>query len=645
MVKSLENHFLQRCSAFSGVIAVCLAGSGHAQDWGRWQSGSHEFAEQAAWVNQLADGHVATLSLTCAADVPYVTFNFDGTMGEDRVADASLRVGSGLFEGESRYRSTIAEPSWAMVATLDLVEALKTGRAVEVSVDGASHTFELRGSRRAIEDALNGCGTGSGYHQTWDTFFQFAVADASGTVTYQDRPAGEERDLSPAEASSLASEAAVTKPADEVFADEAPMRFSSWGNGGNCSDSCQWIAAEGFITDETPAAFEAFLEDKGLPGPIIYIDSTGGRLAPALELGRRFRELGLSTSVGTTTPNGGSNIIGFTERGTCLSACAYMFLGGVSRSLDGIGMSVHSFEGLENDQDRVLGFHGVSLEPAVLSGALQQDLAMADATGAELDVTGSLIYGAAEVSSGLIVEYLTDMDIDARLLQLAIAANDQTDRLDMKYPSNALLAAFGVLSAHNETYTPFELQIVGKGLVATAIRRGWGFSQDRRATLRLLRACDAPTPWIVYSVGPDSDVAADLSAVMPDPEHDVFTIEVGDAQRPDGTGFYPTATFSRTNDHTQIHSRYVEAFGGTLNQFGDMSMPSFASEDAFTIFVPLSDDWRTLIGAGTSLEWGFHPSVNQVPLLEYTFAEDDMQIAERVNGSCLSIEELALIRY
>ena len=82
-----------------------------------------------------------------------------------------------------------------------------------------------------------------------------------------------------------------------------------------------------------------------------------------------------------------------------------------------------------------------------------------------------------------------------------------------------------------------------------------------------------------------------------------------------------------------------------MNRFGDLSLPSFASSDAFTIFVPLADEWRALIGAGTSLDWLFGPRVNAMPALRYTFDEDDLQIAEHIDENCLSTAELALIRY
>ncbi|MEP3332248.1 hypothetical protein [Sedimentitalea sp.] len=628
------------------AIALTLPAPSYAQDWGRWQSGSHEFAERAAWVNQIVDGQLVTMDVLCAADIPYVAFTLDGLLSDNRVDTAILRIGSQTFEGEARYRSTIAEPAWAMVASDNLVDALKNGSAVEVAAGDQAQTFALRGSDRAIEEALAGCGTGQGYHPTWTTFFQFATSDAAGNVTYADRPTGMEVPAPVEIARGVTSDKVAAQKSDTVAIemDVEPMRFSVWSNGGNCYETCKWISAEGLITDETPAAFERFISD-GVPAVSVYIDSPGGRLVPALTLGRRFRELGLSTSVGTTVPYEDSVNIASTAPGNCQSACAYMFLGGVSRSLNGIGMSMHSFEGLKNDLDQVLGFHGVSLTSEELAETLRFDLLRTSASGEELAATGSLLYGAAEFSSGIIVEYLTEMGIDARLLQDAIASDDDVNRLDMKFPSNERLNAFGVFSVQEEEYGPFLLQIVGEGLVATAMRRGIGTGQNRRATLRLVRACEAPTPWIVYTVGPDSDQAASLSTVMAEPAHRVFTIKVGDAEFPGGGGSYGTAMFSRINDISQVHRPYIEAFGGTVNQFGDLYVPSFASNDAFTIFVPLSDGWRALVGAGTTIEWSFDPRVNSVPKLLYTFEADDLKIAERVNESCLSTAELALIRY
>ena len=61
---------------------------------------------------------------------------------------------------------------------------------------------------------------------------------------------------------------------------------------------------------------------------VVTLDSPGGSVADALEIGRAVREVGAATRLG--------------EGDTCLSACPYIFVGGVTRSVaDGARLGVH----------------------------------------------------------------------------------------------------------------------------------------------------------------------------------------------------------------------------------------------------------------------------------------------------------------
>ena len=77
---------------------------------------------------------------------------------------------------------------------------------------------------------------------------------------------------------------------------ERAMRFELTGNGGNCI-GCEWIAAVGRITPETPALFRREIVD-AYPGLAVMFESDGGDMTAALELGRLIRARGMSTSVG-----------------------------------------------------------------------------------------------------------------------------------------------------------------------------------------------------------------------------------------------------------------------------------------------------------------------------------------------------------
>lgn len=121
------------------------------------------------------------------------------------------------------------------------------------------------------------------------------------------------------------------------------MTFKLYSNGGNC-DGCEWIAAEGEITADTPEVFQKYIEEnwgKQPPRFIISFHSGGGSLYGGLNLGLLIRSYGFTTSIGKTIPDeyGWHD----TETGMCASACAFSFLGGVARWTHGGKYGVHQF--------------------------------------------------------------------------------------------------------------------------------------------------------------------------------------------------------------------------------------------------------------------------------------------------------------
>ena len=66
-----------------------------------------------------------------------------------------------------------------------------------------------------------------------------------------------------------------------------------------CEPNCRsWISAVGIVTGETPKAFDDFATGRDLAGVTVVLDSSGGSVNDAIALGRRWRELGLRTTVG-----------------------------------------------------------------------------------------------------------------------------------------------------------------------------------------------------------------------------------------------------------------------------------------------------------------------------------------------------------
>ncbi|MBY8337924.1 hypothetical protein KYN89_12810 [Alteriqipengyuania sp. NZ-12B] len=127
------------------------------------------------------------------------------------------------------------------------------------------------------------------------------------------------------------------------------MEFSFAHQGGNCS-TCAWIAAEGTIEEGDAAALLAFIEAEQIDYlNLIRINSPGGNLAAALELGQLIRDREFDVIVSETykseeEPYGIYDNIELAREGVCASACVFVLMGGVTREMeDGSLIGVHQF--------------------------------------------------------------------------------------------------------------------------------------------------------------------------------------------------------------------------------------------------------------------------------------------------------------
>lgn len=141
----------------------------------------------------------------------------------------------------------------------------------------------------------------------------------------------------------------LARPQGEVPATAEPtsMRFE-WMREGParvCGATCrEWIAASGPITAETAKDFETFVEARDARGATVVLDSGGGAVNASLELGRKFRELGIKTTVGRSVRLSGVNSrrARIANDGECASMCVFVMLGGVHRTVPPEArMSVH----------------------------------------------------------------------------------------------------------------------------------------------------------------------------------------------------------------------------------------------------------------------------------------------------------------
>jgi hypothetical protein len=109
-----------------------------------------------------------------------------------------------------------------------------------------------------------------------------------------------------------------------------PMQFS-WVT---CQPHCGgWISAVGIVTADSPKDFDDFAHERDIRGATIVLDSSGGSVNDSILLGRRFRKLGLMTTVGTSvlthSAQGDHGVI--EPDAYCESMCVFLLLSGKTR--------------------------------------------------------------------------------------------------------------------------------------------------------------------------------------------------------------------------------------------------------------------------------------------------------------------------
>jgi hypothetical protein len=101
-----------------------------------------------------------------------------------------------------------------------------------------------------------------------------------------------------------------------------------------CQPNCRgWVSAVGIVTAETQKDFDEFARDRQLKGETVVLDSSGGSVNDSIALGRRFRELGMLTTVGTTVlpHNGRGERAHLSPEAYCESMCVFLLLSGKLR--------------------------------------------------------------------------------------------------------------------------------------------------------------------------------------------------------------------------------------------------------------------------------------------------------------------------
>lgn len=246
------------------------------------------------------------------------------------------------------------------------------------------------------------------------------------------------RALALASVTAVCATAAASVPTSHNSAPTtAKMQFKLASNGG--ASCCEWIAAEGEITKQTPNDFKAFLKEwktwGALEGHTIRLNSPGGDLIAGVELGELFRSGRFSTEVGS---NQALPPVGLTHpyektRGVCMSACAYAFLGGINRSASVGEIGFHQFYS-------ALPANGASAPSAADSASKAQTI------------------------TGVLAEYLKEMNIDPEVLVLASV----TPSANLVTPNEPTMARLRITTSHNDVqFSGWAIEPYRAGAVVT----------------------------------------------------------------------------------------------------------------------------------------------------------------------------------
>jgi hypothetical protein len=128
----------------------------------------------------------------------------------------------------------------------------------------------------------------------------------------------------------VAASSSHAQPGSSLEERKLPMRFTWIACQPNCPG---WIGAVGVVTADTPREFEEFAASRQVKGAAIVLDSSGGSVNDAITLGRRWRGLGLMTTVGATVEieTAAGRRPSIAPDAYCESMCVFLLLSGKSR--------------------------------------------------------------------------------------------------------------------------------------------------------------------------------------------------------------------------------------------------------------------------------------------------------------------------
>lgn len=210
------------------------------------------------------------------------------------------------------------------------------------------------------------------------------------------------------------------------------MEYRNSYSGGNCS-TCSWIAADGEIKDGDAKKLLDYIAANDIDYQnLIIINSPGGNVAAALELGQLVRKRGMRVMVGRTEDEeveGALKTIQTYNPGICASACVFVLMGGVEREIS---------------EDSRVGVHQFA------------------PTSDELGSVASATSSTQTIMAGL-QGYAMQMGVDASVLTLASSTAPE----DMMWLEPRDMERLNLLTSRNfRTMGEWELKPAGTGLIA-----------------------------------------------------------------------------------------------------------------------------------------------------------------------------------
>lgn len=151
---------------------------------------------------------------------------------------------------------------------------------------------------------------------------------------------------------------------------------------GNASFCRPRLLATGTLDSEAPNRLAALLSAGDYPETVVF-DSPGGSLVAGIKLGRLIRANGLNTVVESAyseerykEAGAQPELVELAADVSCYSACAYAFMGGVSRTLgEDARIGVHQFYGMESTSSESNAQIAVAtLSQYMLSMGIDRDL-------------------------------------------------------------------------------------------------------------------------------------------------------------------------------------------------------------------------------------------------------------------------------